>query len=100
MKNHPVFYVSLLRPVASNPQPGQRQDPLPLVEVDSIEEFEVEEVLDSCLDRRGQGGRPRLKYTVKWTGYDQPTEVPADYLENAKEVVRNFYRRYPEKPGP
>ncbi len=46
------------------------------------------------------GCRPRLKYTVKWTGYDQPTEVPADYLENAQEVVCNFHRRYPGKPGP
>ena len=69
------------------------------MEVDGVEEFEVEDILDSRLDRRGRG-RPRLKYTVKWTGYDQPTEVPADYLENAKEVVRNFHRRYPEKPGP
>jgi hypothetical protein len=99
MKNHPVFHVSLLRPAANNPQPGQRQDPPPPVEVDGVEEFEVEDILDSRLDRRGRG-RPRLKYTVKWTGYDQPTEVPADYLENAKEVVRNFHRRYPEKPGP
>ena len=100
MKNHLVFHVSLLCPAANDPLPGQRQDPPLPVEVDSVEEFEVEEVLDSCLDRCSRGGRPRLKYTVKWTGYNQPTEVPADYLENAKEVVCNFYRRYPEKPGP
>jgi hypothetical protein len=100
MKNHPVFHVSLLRPAADNPQPGQRQDPPPPVEVDGVEEFEVQEILDSRWDRRGRGGRPRLKYTVKWTGYDRPTEVPADHLEHAKEVVRNFHRRYPEKPGP
>jgi hypothetical protein len=99
MKNHPVFHVNLLRPAVNDPQPGQRQDPPPPVEVDGVEEFEVEEVLDSRLDRRGRG-RPRLKYTVKWTGYDQPTEVPVDHLENAQEVVRNFHRRYPEKPGP
>ena len=99
MKNHPVFHVSLLCPVANDPLPSQRQDPSPPVEVDGVEEFEVEEVLDSRLDRRGRG-RPRLKYTVKWTGYDQPTEVPADHLEKAKEVVRNFHRRSPEKPGP
>ncbi len=70
------------------------------MEVDRVEDFKVQEVLDSRLDRCGRGGRPRLKYTVKWAGYNQPTEVPADYLEHAKEVVRNFHRRYPEKPSP
>jgi transposase InsO family protein len=99
MKIHPVFNVNLLRPVADDPLPGQRQDPSPPVEVDGLEEWLVEDILDSRWERRGRGG-PRLKYTVKWTGYDDLTEVPADHLEHAREIVQNFHRRYPEKPRP
>jgi hypothetical protein len=28
------------------------------------------------------------------------TSKPAKYLENATELVRNFYRRYSDKPRP
>ena len=76
------------------------QPPPPPIEVDGVEEFEVEDILDSRLDNRGGGRGSRLKYTVKWAGYDQPTEEPAEYVANASEVVANFHRRYPEKPRP
>lgn len=96
---HPVFHVSLLRPVATDSLPGQRQAPPPPVEVDGAEEFLVEDILDSRWERRGRGP-PRLKYTVKWVGYNEPTEEPAHYLKNAREIVANYHRRYPYKPGP
>ncbi|KAG0156271.1 hypothetical protein PDIDSM_3448 [Penicillium digitatum] len=70
MKIHPVFNVSLLQPAATNPIPAGNTRPR----------------------------RPRLKYTVKWIGYDEPTEEPAEYLDHAREIVRNFHRRYPHKP--
>jgi transposase InsO family protein len=100
MKIHPVFNVTLLQPAVSTPLPGQTQPPPPPIEVDGIEEWEVEEVVDSRIDRRGRGGKPRLKYTVRWLGYPDVTEIPADYLENASEMVRTFHARYPHKPGP
>jgi transposase InsO family protein len=96
---YPVFHVNLLRPAANNPQPEQTRSPPPPIEIEGAEEFQVQEVLDSRWDRRGRG-KPRLKYTVRWVGYDDPTEEPADYLENAKQLVANYHRRYPEKPGP
>jgi hypothetical protein len=80
MRNHPVFHVNLLCPAASDPLLGQRQDPPPPVEVDGVEEWEVDGILDSRWDRRGRG-QPQLKYMVKCAGYDEPTEVPALHLD-------------------
>lgn len=98
MRIHPVFNVSLLRPVADDPVPGQTTAPPPPIEAEGIEEWEVEEVLDSRWIKKGRG-QPKLHYTVKWVGYDDPTEEPAEYLGNARELVNNFHRRYPQKPG-
>ncbi|KAL2891726.1 Retrotransposable element Tf2 155 kDa protein type 1 [Ceratocystis lukuohia] len=101
MRIHPVFHVSKLRYAdTSDPIPGQVRPPPPHVEVAGQTEYEVEEVLDSFWERRGRGRRPRLKYVVRWTGYDDPTTEPAEYLENAKQLVENYHRRYPDKPGP
>jgi hypothetical protein len=47
MRIHPVFNVNLLYPATNNPVPGQRQPPPPPVEVEGIEQYEVEEVVDS-----------------------------------------------------
>lgn len=47
MRIHPVFNVSLLHPAAGNPIPGQRQAAPPPVEVEGLEEWEVEDVLDT-----------------------------------------------------
>jgi hypothetical protein len=99
MRIHPVFNVNLLCPATDNPVPGQRQPPPPPVEVEGIEQYEVEEVVDSFWDRRSKRN-PRLYYTIKWIGYPDCTSEPAAYLENAAELVRNFHRRYPDKPGP
>ena len=46
MKCHPIFYVSLLEPTASNPLQGQKQPTLPSVIVNNNVEFEAEEILD------------------------------------------------------
>ncbi|KAI7102875.1 hypothetical protein KC324_g20825, partial [Hortaea werneckii] len=73
MKIHPVFNVDLLTPVAIDPLVGQHHPPPPPVEVNGLEQFEVEDILDCFTDRRGRGGKPRLRYIVKWTGYDTPT---------------------------
>ena len=99
MKVHPVFNLNLLRPATEDYLPGQHQPPPPPVEVEGIEEFEVEEIVDSFWDRRSKKN-PRLYYTVKWTGHTDYTAEPAEYLKNAAELIRNFHRRYPDKPGP
>lgn len=99
-RKHLMFHVSLLRPAHQDPVPGQVAEPPPPVEVEGHEEWEVKEIVDSFWDRRGRGGKPRLKYVVLWVGYDDPTTVPADYLENAQNAVRTYHRRYPDRPRP
>ncbi|KAH0358938.1 hypothetical protein KCU65_g10168, partial [Aureobasidium melanogenum] len=99
MRVHPVFNVHLLRPASEDFLPGQRPPEPPPIEVEGIEQWEVEEVVDSLWKRRGRG-KPKLYYVVKWVGYPETNEEPAENLENAAELVRNFHRRYPNKPGP
>jgi hypothetical protein len=62
---HPVFPIVKLFPTADDPIPGRWARPLPPpVLVESSEEFEVEKILNSRIRWR------RLKYLVKWKGYD------------------------------
>ena len=63
MRIHPVFHVSLLEPHKPSIIPGRSLPLPPPVVIDSEEEFEIEEVLDSKFMRK------RLFYLVKWKGY-------------------------------
>ncbi|THH03770.1 hypothetical protein EW145_g6019 [Phellinidium pouzarii] len=67
-KVHPVFNVVLLKP-ANKPvfESQQAPSPPPPVVLDNEEEYEVDEILDSCIHRG------KLQYLVKWTGYMDPT---------------------------
>jgi transposase InsO family protein len=94
MKVHPVFHVSLLAPIATDPIPGQLAKPAPPVIVDGQEEHEVEEILDS---RRS---RNRIHYLVKWTGYHDPTWEPLQNVTHCHELLQTFHNRYPRKPRP
>jgi hypothetical protein len=98
---HPVFHVSMLEPSTPNSIPGRTVSPPPPVEIDGSLEYEVEEILDSKLDRRR---RIQLQYFVQWAGYKgHPEEfswIDASDLENATELVADFHKKYPDKPGP
>ncbi|KAG0593965.1 hypothetical protein M758_UG035900 [Ceratodon purpureus] len=94
MKIHPVFHVSLLEPYKESTLPGRVQEPPHAIEIEGDEEFEVSEILDSCIHRR------RLEYLVHWHGYDisKRTWKPASNLQNAPEMIQEFHRQYPQKP--
>jgi len=51
MRIHPVFHVSLLEPHHENPFPGRTQPPPPPIEIEDDVEWEVEEILDSRIQR-------------------------------------------------
>ena len=64
---HSVFHVSLLRPTAQDPVPGQNnQRPGPVVGTDMNDPdiYEVDSIIDSQTSRGKQG----FKYLVKWKG--------------------------------
>ena len=69
------------------------------MEIEGVEEYEVEEILDSKFDRRRRANE-NLIYTVKWIGYSDPTEEPEVNLSNALDAVRDYHTRYPSRPGP
>jgi hypothetical protein len=98
---HPVFHVSQLEPHHEDPFPDRSAEPPAAVElVDGEEHFEVKAVVDSKFDRRF---RIQLRYRVEWMGYEDTPEqyswVGADDVL-AQELIDNFHRRFPNKPGP
>ena len=89
------FHTNLLRPAATNALLGQIPPPAPLVIINGEQEWEVEDILDSRLYRR------QLQYRVQWTNHPPDlTWYPARNLANAPNIIDDFYKRYPEKPGP
>ena len=91
----------MLEPHHTSSIPNRTAEPPPPVEVEGELEYEIAEVLDSKLDRRR---RCKLQYLVKWFGYEGTDEetswLPADELGNATDLVMDFHRNYPAKPGP
>lgn len=91
---HNVFHITLLTKAPQSTMPGQKPPkPLPII-VDSEEEMEVQEILDSRLKNR------KLQYLVRWKDMD-PSEdswEPLEHLKNAPEMVKEFHARHPEAP--
>ncbi len=88
MKIHPVFHVSLLEPYKESTIPGRLPAPLPPIEINGEEEFEVFKIIDSRINRR------RLKYLVHWQGYEisERTWELAANLANAPKMINKFHR--------
>src|SRR5882724_7089686 len=93
MKIHPVFNVVKLTPYIANDIPERiiRPPPPPIVKA-GVEEFEIEEILDS---RKFHG---KLQYLVHWKGYpteDNSWEPVSVILEDAPEIVHEFHDKHP-----
>ena len=93
MRIHNVFHVSLLEPYHENTLPGRIQPPPPPVEVNGDVEYEVEAILDHKIDRRFSA-EERLRYLVKWLGYDDTTWEGPSNLQNATEILEAYRRKY------
>ena len=60
-------------------------------------EYEVEDLLDSRISKKGRG---RLEYLVKWKNYprEDASWEPKDNLANAQEIVDEFHKKFPNAP--
>ena len=102
MRIHPVFYVLLLEPYNGQESERLTQEPPRPIEINGEEEWEVEVILDSRLQKLGRRKRETLQYLVKWSGFPrvEATWQLAEDVANARDVVEDFHAQYPRKLGP
>ena len=91
-----MFHSSLLEPYQDNTMLGRIKKPPPPIELEDGPEYEVAAILDSKIVRN------KLYYLVDWLGYspNERTWEPIENVTNARALLEDFYRQYPEKPGP
>lgn len=95
LKMYPIFHASKLRRAATDPLPGQYNEPAPPIVINGEEEWEVEKILAVRLVYR------TLKYRVKWKNHDTDlNEYPAAALVNSAKLLKEFHAKHPDLPGP
>ncbi|KAI2657384.1 Transposon Tf2-6 polyprotein [Labeo rohita] len=96
---HPTFHVSLLKPchepLLPSTEPGQEEEPPPLLVLEEGSIYSVNEILQS----RRCGGR--LEYLVDWEGYgpEERSWVPRDDILDPT-LISEFHAAHPEYPAP
>jgi hypothetical protein len=89
MKIHNVFHVHLLK----LHHPSKRhQKPLPPIEVEGEEEYEMEEVLNSHIQ---QG---KLEFLVTWKGYLGELTWVRELDMHVDNAIKQFYKANPGTP--
>ena len=95
VKIHPVFHVSLLSPVYTNPLPGQVSGPPPPLETETEDpEYEVERIVGI---KRIEG---EINYIVRWKGYGPEDDwlIPASQSSGFSNLVKDFHLLNPSEP--
>jgi hypothetical protein len=75
---------------------GRKRPPTPVI-VNGEEEWEVEEILDSRIDKNGV-----LQYRVKWRGFDVDHDwhnASGGEFEHCQNLVNEFHQAHPNKPS-
>ena len=87
---------SLLEPYQDNTIPNRIIPPPPPIEFEDGHEYEVAAILDSKIVHN------KLYNLVYWLGYSlsKHTWEPIENVVNARALLENFHRQFPDKPGP
>uniref|UniRef100_A0A3P9HTE3 Integrase catalytic domain-containing protein n=1 Tax=Oryzias latipes TaxID=8090 RepID=A0A3P9HTE3_ORYLA len=94
MRIHRVFYVSQLKPHITSPlHPSPKPPPAPRI-IDGQPAWTVRRIMD--VRRRGRG----FQYLVDWKGCgpEERSWEPSSRILD-KDMLREFHRRHPHKPG-
>ena len=85
MRIHPVVNVSQIVRYKEQVK-GQKEEEGKLVEVEGVEEWEVEKILNKKKMRRGE------KYLIRWKGFtaEGDTWERRENLKNAEELIEEF----------
>ena len=92
---HPVFHECLLHPYHSGEFPSQQIKPPPPPEIiSSVEEAEVEYIIDS----KHVGNT--IHYLIHWKGFPRKENkwIPAKELTNAQGAIKDFHRQNSDAP--
>ena len=93
-----MFHATLLSYVATDPLPGQRQEPRePVVAENGERAWYVTRILNSKTDNRFHS--PLLKYYVEWEGH-LPTWEPFYLVDNCQQALDGYHATYPAAKGP
>ncbi len=94
---HPVFHAKLLTPYKETAMHGTNYTRPPPDLIKGEAEYEVEQILDA--HRRGRGRK--LQYYIKWKGFpmSDSTWEPTEHLDNAQDLITDFYHLHPMAEG-
>ena len=95
MKLHPTFHISKLKKYIESPErfKSRIEPPPPPDLIDGFEEFEVEEIVNRRLRKRGK--KQIVEYLIKWKGkpaYENTWE-PESNLEHAHQAIKRYHTK-------
>ncbi len=96
-KVHLVFHANLLTPYKETALHGTNYTQPPPDLIKGEAKYKVEQILDAR--QRGQGHKTH--YYVKWKGFPMSDSMwePPEHLNNAQDLISDFYRLHPMADG-